>query len=144
MTIDDQIKNEKLQYDTKREATKISTLSSGNNDKHEYVTSEEILPSDQSRIIEQAKFIYSSLVKEFEKQIKTIKDQEIKQVENLKVLKPEENKQDIKSIEEIFPKDMRTNEIKNEICEIKKWEENIEQEILKDKQKITHIIFSSI
>ena len=66
------------------------------------------MPSDQSRIIEQAKFSYS-----FEKQIKTIEDQEIKQVEALKALKSEENKQDIKSIEGIFQKDMRTNEIKN-------------------------------
>ena len=71
------------------------------------------MPSDQSRIIEQAKFSYSPLGKAFEKQIKTIEDQEIKQVEALKALKPEENKQDIKSIEGIFQKDMRTNEIKN-------------------------------
>ena len=71
------------------------------------------MPSDQSRIIEQAKFSYSPLGKEFEKQIKTIEDQEIKQVEALKALKSEENKQNIKSIEGIFQKDMRTNEIKN-------------------------------
>ena len=71
------------------------------------------MPSDQSRIIEQAKFSYSPLGKAFEKQIKTIEDQEIKQVEALKALKSEENKQVIKSIEGIFQKDMRTNEIKN-------------------------------
>ena len=45
--------------------------------------------SDQSGIIYQAKFTYSSLRKAFEKQIKTIEDQGIKQVE---ALKPEENK----------------------------------------------------
>ena len=39
-------------YDTYREAAKISALSSGKLDKYEYLTSEEILPSDQSRIIE--------------------------------------------------------------------------------------------
>ena len=93
------------------------------------------IPSDQSRIIEQAKFTYSPLGKAFEKQIKTIEDQEIKLVEALKVLKPEENKEDIKSIEESFPKDMRTNEIKNEIYEIKKWEEKIKLEDLKYKTK---------
>ena len=57
------------------------------------------MPSNQSRIIEQAKFSCSPLDKAFEKQIKTIEDQEIKQVEALKALKSEENKQDIKSIE---------------------------------------------
>ena len=43
----------------------------------------------QSRIIEQAKFTYSPLRKAFEKQINVIEDQGIKQVETLKVLKPE-------------------------------------------------------
>ena len=66
MTIDDKIKNEKLQYDISREA-KLSALSSGKIDKYEYLTGEEILPSDQSRIIEQARFTYSPLGKAFEK-----------------------------------------------------------------------------
>ena len=35
---------------------KISTLSSGKIDKYEYLTGEEILPSNQQQIIEQAKF----------------------------------------------------------------------------------------
>ena len=52
MTIDDKIKDEKLQYDINREAEKISALSSWKTDKYEYLTSEEILSSDQSRIIE--------------------------------------------------------------------------------------------
>ena len=67
MTIDDKIRDEKLQYDINREAAKISALSSGKIDKYEYLTGEEILPSDQSRIIEQAKFTYSPLGKAFEK-----------------------------------------------------------------------------
>ena len=75
MTIEDQIKDEKLQYDINREAAKISALSSGKIDKYEYLTGEEILPSNQQRIIQQAKFNYSPLGKAFEKQIKTIKDQ---------------------------------------------------------------------
>ena len=45
-----------------------------------------ILPSNQKQIIEQAKFTYYSLGKAFEKQIKTIEDQEKKQVETLKRL----------------------------------------------------------
>ena len=53
----------------------------------------EILPSDQSRIIEQAKFTYLPLGKEFEKQMKPIGDQGIKQVKALKALKPEENQE---------------------------------------------------
>ena len=47
MTIDDKIRDEKLQYDINRKAAKISALSSGKIDKYEYVTGEEILPSDQ-------------------------------------------------------------------------------------------------
>ena len=80
MTIEDQIKDEKLQYDINREAAKISALSSGKIDKYEYLTSEEILPSNQRQIIEQAKFTYFRLGKAFEKQTKTIKGQGIKQV----------------------------------------------------------------
>ena len=47
MTTNDKIRDEKLQYDINREAAKISTLSSGNIDKYEYLTDEEILPSNQ-------------------------------------------------------------------------------------------------
>ena len=75
MTIEDQIRDEKLQYDINRETAKISALSSGKIDKYEYLTGEEILPSNQQQIIEQAKFTYSPSVKAFEKQTKTIEDQ---------------------------------------------------------------------
>ena len=80
MTIDDQIRDEKLQYDINREAAKISTLSSGKIHKYEYLTGEDILPSNQQQIIEQAKFTYSPLGKAFEKQAKTIEDQREKQI----------------------------------------------------------------
>ena len=63
MTIDDQIEDEKLQYDINREAVNISTLSSGKIDKYEYLTGEEILPSNQKQITEQAKFTNSPLLK---------------------------------------------------------------------------------
>ena len=56
MTIDDQIKDEKIQYVINTEATKLSTLSSGKINKYEYLTVEEILPSEESRTIEQVKF----------------------------------------------------------------------------------------
>ena len=58
MTIDDKIRDEKLQYNINREAAKKSALPSGKIDKYEYITGEEILPSDQRRVIEQAKFAY--------------------------------------------------------------------------------------
>ena len=80
MTIEDQTKDEKLQYDINGEAAKISALSSGKIDKYEYLTGEEILPSNQQQIIQQAKFAYSPLEKALEKQIKTIEDQGKKQV----------------------------------------------------------------
>ena len=47
MTINDQIRDEKIQYDINREAAKISALSSGKIDKYEYLTSEKMLPSNQ-------------------------------------------------------------------------------------------------
>ena len=81
MFIEDQIRDEKLQYDINREAAKISALSSGKVDKYGYLTGEEILPSNRQQMIEQAKFTYSPLGKAFKKQTKTIKDQGEKQIE---------------------------------------------------------------
>ena len=49
MTIDDQIRDERLQYDINKEAAKISALLSGKLDKCEYLTSKEILPSNQKK-----------------------------------------------------------------------------------------------
>ena len=92
MTIEDQIKDEKLQYDINREAAKISALSSGKIDKYEYLTGQDILPSNQQQIIEQAKFTYLPLGKAFEKQTKTIEDQGKKQVDALADLKPKRDK----------------------------------------------------
>ena len=87
MTINDQIKDEKLQYDINGEAAKISALSSGKLHKYEYLTGEDILPSTQQQIIEQTKFTYSPLGKAFDEQIKTIEDQRKKQVDALNTLK---------------------------------------------------------
>ena len=86
VTINDQIKDEKLQYNINREAAKISALSSGKLHKYEYLTGEDILPSTQQQITEQTKFIYSPLGKAFDKQI-LIEDQEKKQVDALNTLK---------------------------------------------------------
>ena len=81
MTIEDPIRDEKLQYDVNREAAKTLALSSGKIDKYECLTGEERLPSNQQQIIEQAKFTYS--------QRKTIKDQGEKQIEAIKDNKKE-------------------------------------------------------
>ena len=83
MTINDQIRDEKLQHNINREAARISALTSKNFQKYEYLTGEDILPSNQQQIIEQAKFTYSPLGKAFETQIKTIVDQCKKQVDVL-------------------------------------------------------------
>ena len=83
MTIDDQMRDEKLEYDINREAARISALSSNKFDKYEYLTGEVTLPSNQKQMIEQAKFTCSLLGKAFEKRIKAIEDQEEKQVKAL-------------------------------------------------------------
>ena len=75
MTIDDKIRDKKLQHDINREVAKISALSSGKINKYEYLTGEEILPKWNNRTR--------------------------------------------------YEKGMRTNEIKNEINDIKKWENKI-------------------
>ena len=92
MTINDQIKDEKLQHDINREAAKISALSSGKLHKYQYLTGEDVLPSNQQQIVEQAKFTYSPLGKAFDKPIKTIEVQGKKQVDALEKLKSEETK----------------------------------------------------
>ena len=86
MAINEQIRDENLQYDVYREAAKISALSSGKIHKYEYLTGEDILPRHQQQIIEQAKFTSSPLGKAFEKQTKIIEDQSKKQVDALKAI----------------------------------------------------------
>ena len=102
MTINDQIRDEKLQYDINREAAKISALSSSKIHKYEYITSEDILPSNQQQIIEQAKFTYSTLGKAFEKQGK----KQIDALENLelKAIKSASNNNKLAITQEIYEK----------------------------------------
>ena len=121
MTINDQIRDEKLQYDINREAGKISALSSGKIHKYEYLTGEDILPSKQQQIIEQARFTYFLLGKAFEKQTKTIEDQEQKQVEALNSLKFNNQL----TIEDVIPKNVLNNdEAKKELDKIKEIEKS--------------------
>ena len=116
MTINHQIRDEKLQSDINRKAAEIWALSSGKIDKYEYLTGNKIFPSNQQQTKGQAKFNYSPLRKAFEKQIKTIEDQGEKQIEALEDLKPKEQ---TKLIEGIFPEGYESVEIKNEINKIK-------------------------
>ena len=69
MTINYQIRDQKLQYDINRKTAEISAFSSGKIDKYEYLTGKKI---SNQQIIEQSKFTYSPLGKAFEKQIKAI------------------------------------------------------------------------
>ena len=114
MTIEDQIKDEKLQYDINREAAKISALSSGKIDKYEYLTGEEILLSNQQQIIQQAKFTYSPLGKALEKQGKIIEDQGKKQVKAIQDNKQIVNINDDDYKDELLPS--REREIFKDIC----------------------------
>ena len=125
MTIEDQIKDEILQYDINREAAKISALSSGKLDKYEYLTGEEILLSNQQQIIQQAKFDYSPLGKAIEKQIKTIKDQGEKQVVALEPLKVPDKK--LLPIKDFIPMENLNPEIINEIKKIAEIEKKVDR-----------------
>ena len=75
MTSDDQIKDEKLQYDINRDAAKISALSSGKIVKYELVivllVKKYYLLNKKKK--KKSKFTYSPLGKAFEKQIKQLK-----------------------------------------------------------------------
>ena len=99
--------------------------------------------SDQSRIIEQAKFTCSPVDKEFDKQVKTIEDEGIKQVEVIKALKLEEN-QKLESSEKVFIKNMRNIDMKNKTDEIKKWEEKIKQNKKHIYKTNIHMIFNNM
>ena len=89
--------------------------------KHEYLTGEEILPSDQQQIIEPDKFTYSPLRKAFDEQLKIIEDQEKK----IWGFRRYETKRTTKSIEGIFPEGYESVEIKNELNEIKEYEKKV-------------------
>ena len=138
MTINDQIRDEKMQYDINREADKISALSSGEILKYEYLTGEDILPSNQQQIIEQAKFTYSPLKKAFEKQIKTTEDQGKKLVEALNTLKSNNQL----TSEDVIPKNALNNdEAEKELDKIKEIEKNVGREkLIYEKMNINIVL----
>ena len=127
MAVNDQIRDEQLQYDINRVTAKISALSSSKTHKYEYLTGESILSSNQQQVIEQAKFTDSPLGKAFEKQIKRIEDQGKKQVDALNTLKSNNQL----TIEDVIPKNALINdEAKKELDKIKEIEKNIDREKL--------------
>ena len=107
------------------ERLRKSSGSSGKLDKYEYLTGEEILPSNQQQIIQQAKFNYSPLGKALEKQIKTIKDQGEKQVVALKSLKAPDKK--LMPIKDFVPIKDLDSEIINEIKRIEEIEKQVDR-----------------
>ena len=137
MTIDDKIRDEKLQYNINREAAKISALSSGKIDKYEYLTGDEILPFNQRQIVKQAKFAYSHLGKAFEKQTE-------KQVDAIKSLDISNKKVELKQIESIFPQNLMNDLIRTKLKEIVKWQDVIKQDDLNYKSKEKIIILVNI
>ena len=73
MTIEDQIRHEKLQCDINRDAAKISALSSGKINKYEYLTGEEILPSNKQKIIDKLDLLilhWEKLLRNTQKKLK--------------------------------------------------------------------------
>ena len=109
MTINDQIRDEKIQYDINREAAKISALSSGKIHKYEYLTGKDTLPCNQQQILEQGTFTYSPLGKAFKKQIKAINDQGKKQVDALNTLRSNNQL----TIEDVIPDNVFNNDEAN-------------------------------
>ena len=104
---------------------KLSALSSDKLGKYEYFTGEEILPSNQQQIIQQAKFNYSPLGKAIEKRIKTIKDQGEKQVVALESLKDSDKK--LTPIKDFIPTENVNPEIINEIKRIEEIEKKVDR-----------------
>ena len=133
MPINDQIKDEKLHHDINREATKIFALSSEKLHKYDYLTGEDILPSNQQPIIEQTKFTYPPLGKVLDKQVKTIEEQGDMQVKALDALKSDNKKL---TIDDVFPKNAFINkESEKKFEKIKNLEDAIDRKDLVYKAK---------
>ena len=128
MTIEDKIRDGKLQYDINREVAKILALSFGKIDTYEYLTVKGLLLSNQSQIIVQAKFTYFSLGKALEKQTE-------KQVDALKSLNLSSKTDELKQIEGIFPKNLFNDLI------ISKFTDIIQLQGIKSNKLDLHYLF---
>ena len=122
MITDDNTRDEKLQYDTNREAAKLSVLSRGKIDKEKYLTAEDILTSNEIKIIEQGEFGYSPLRRGFEKTAE-------KQIGFLKFLDLSNKKDELKQIEGIFQKNLINDLIRAKLKEIVNFQDIIKKMI---------------
>ena len=98
--LDKKIKQNKAQYDLGRKPTKMSTLSSGNLNKYEYLTGEDL--DHKASTVDKARFKYFPLSKilngfkrrkEKEGSLKILKNIEDKKKEQLKAIKDRGKKQ---------------------------------------------------
>ena len=96
----------------------MSALSSGKTDKYEYLAGKEIFPSDQSKMIEHSKFIYSPLEKALKKQTK-------KQIHALKSINLFNKMDELKQIESVFSNNQLNDSIIDELKEIIQLKNNI-------------------
>ena len=138
--MDDIVRDEKLQYLINREATKISVLSSGKIDKYEHLVDEQILPPDKRRVIEQANLAYFPLGKAFEKQIKTIEEQDKNQIKAVK----DHGKQFAESNEKI----LLSTEIVHHLMNKKNFNKLVEEDFyesknLKEKINPNNLIYNN-
>ena len=135
--LDDKIKANKAQYDLDREAAKISALSSGELEKYEYLTGEDLG-------IQKAKIEYSPVGKVINKGqmkvikkgglLKRLKNIEGKNEEQLKMIENKKNDQlGIKSVEDIFDEEL-SQEAKNVIVKLSNQEKIIEYKKLSFKR----------
>ena len=119
--LNDKIKANQAQYDLDREAAKISVLSSGELEKYEYLTGEDL--GYKPDVIQKAKFEYSPLGKFFTKGLdesdkkegisKRLKNIEDKSEEQLKMIENKKNSQlGIKSVTYILNEEL-SQEAKN-------------------------------
>ena len=117
-----------MQHQINREPAKISALSSGKIDKYEYLIDEEILPFNQRKIIEQAKFAYSPLGKAFVKQTE-------KQVDFINSLHISNNKDESKQTESILIQNLMNDFIRAKLKEIVKLQDVVKKDDLNYKSK---------
>ena len=119
-----------MKYNIDIEASKASAISSEKSNRYEYVTGQVMLPSNQGQIIEQATFIYISLGNVFEKQTKTIEDQNTKGKNKLKLSRVLKLDSQQISIKGAILEDQLNEETKNEIGKINKMEKMVSRKDL--------------
>ena len=99
MTINDNITNEKTQFDANREAVKISAIHQVTLINISFSQLQKCYILVKKRVIEQTNFLFSPFPKAFKKQIKTIEDFRGKQMKE----REEQRKQLVKSSSEKEP-----------------------------------------